>query len=157
QTSSGDLVLASNVSAGAGTNNAALVASGNLTEMGGAVTASGLIVNSGGAVTLDSPNAVTTLSGASIGAFRFVNGSTLTVGSVPAVLDVASQSGIATEGVVRIRANTGDVVLASGLGAGVCPSAITTCDAPLPPQPAAVVATAGNVTETTGFVTASDL
>jgi filamentous hemagglutinin family protein len=147
---SGNLVLANNISAGAGANNAALIAA-DITETGGVVRASGLIVNASGAVTFDTgPNAVGTLSGRSFGAFQFTNTSLMTVGTVPAVADVGTQSGVSAQGEVRIRTNTGDLVLASGVTAEI-PSASPIL------QNAALVATAGNITETTGVVTASGL
>ena len=152
-----NIILTGNLNAGAGKSNVALVASGDLTESGGSVTSSALILNAGGAVTFDGSNAVSTLAGASVGAFRFVNGNALTVGTVPQVVDVPLQSGVVTEAALRVRTNSGDLVLASGVVAGGCPSAVTTCDAQPPPQPAALVATAGSVRETTGSVSASGL
>ena len=62
RTTTGDLNLANNVSAGSGASNAALVATaGNASEIGGIVTAAGLIVNASGAVTFDGNNAVIAL------------------------------------------------------------------------------------------------
>jgi filamentous hemagglutinin family protein len=155
-TTRGDLTLSQNVNTNGG--SVALVSIGNVTESGGIISASALIVNaSGTAVNLDGVNAVSTLAGASAGTFQFVNGNALTVGSVPAVLDVASQSGVLALGATRIRANSGDLALASEIVTGGCPTIVTTCDAPSLPQPAALVATTGNATETTGTVTASEL
>ena len=105
-----------------------------------------------GAVTFNNPNAVSTLSGSAGqglqgAAFQFVNTGALTVGTI------GNQAGVSATGEVRIRANTGDLILASNVTAG----ANFSVSGPSR-QPAALVATAGNVTETTtGLVTASSL
>jgi hypothetical protein len=106
QTTGGDLTLVGNVTAGGGSNNAALSAmAGNAEETGGTVTASGLIVDASGNVAFGItengnsasyglPNSVQTLTGTAGGVFGFLNGPALTVGTVPSVANVASQSGV---------------------------------------------------------------
>jgi filamentous hemagglutinin family protein len=117
RTNAGDLTLAKDISAGGGKNNAALVSAGNAVEAGGIVTASNLIVDAvgnvffgitetGATVALGRPNDVGTLAGRAGGIFGFLNGPALTIGTLPVVLDVAAQSGIAAS-----PAATGDVLI----------------------------------------------
>jgi filamentous hemagglutinin family protein len=114
-TTSGDLTLARNINANGG--SVALVAAGNAVEGGGTVTASNLIVDAAGnvffgitetvgTVVLGAANDVGTLSGSAGGIFGFLNGPALTIGAVPATLDVAGQSGIAAS-----AAATGDALI----------------------------------------------
>jgi hypothetical protein len=132
----GDLIVAGNVTAGAGNKNAALVATtGNASEQDDpVVTATGLIIDapagnvsfgiSGGTVFPASANAVGTLAGAAGGSFAFLNSSALTVGTVPSVVDVASQSGITasstTAGDVLVQTNNvgQSLTLAGNITAG---------------------------------------
>jgi hypothetical protein len=114
-TTSGDLTVAQNIDANGG--SAALVSAGNAVEAGGNVTASNLILDAvgnvffgitetGGTVTLGVPNDVGTLAGSAGGIFGFLNGPALTIGTVPAILGVGAQSGIAAS-----PAATGDVLI----------------------------------------------
>ena len=114
-TTSGDLTLAQNIDAGGG--SVALVSADNAAEAGGIVTASNLILKAagnvffgitetGGTVTLGLPNHVGTLAGRAGGIFGFLNGPALTIGTVPAILAVAGQSGIAAS-----PGKTGDVLI----------------------------------------------
>jgi filamentous hemagglutinin family protein len=132
----GDLTVAGNLTAGGGSNNAALIASaGNATETGGTVTASGLIVDAAGnvsfgivetgsTVALGNANSVGTLAGTAGGSFGFLNGPALSVGTVPPVVDVASQSGIsaspATSEDVLVQTNSvgQQLTLAGNITAG---------------------------------------
>jgi filamentous hemagglutinin family protein len=132
---SGDLSLVGTVTVGGGNSNAAFVATaGNITEVDDpVVTASGLIVGAagnvslgiaGGAVFPASANAVGTLAGTAGGSFGFLNGPALTVGTVPPVVDVPSQSGIAASataiGDVLIQTNNAGqpLTLAGNITAG---------------------------------------
>ena len=101
----------------------ALVSAGNVSEVGGTVTASGLIVDAAGDVAFGiqetgntaafgNSNAVGTVAGSAGGVFGFLNGGALTIGVVPSVLDVASQSGISAS------ANPAGDVLIQTNGAG---------------------------------------
>ena len=118
-TTSGDLALRQNVNANGG--SVALVSAGNALEAANAaVTASGLSVNAAGdvafgiievdgTISFGTPNNVGTLAGTAGGVFGFLNGSALTVGAVPSVVDVAAQSGVSasatTAGDVLIQTN----------------------------------------------------
>jgi filamentous hemagglutinin family protein len=129
-TTAGDLIIAQNVNANGGP--VALVSAGNASETGGAVMASGLIVDAAGnvafgtqetgnAVVLGNPNAVGTVAGSAGGAFGFLNAAALTIGTVPSVLDVATQSGIsASAGDVLIQTNGAgqQLTLAGNISAG---------------------------------------
>ncbi len=130
----GDLTLTGGVSAGGGNANAALISTnGNAVEQGnGVVTAAGLIVNAAANVTFGiatdgtgaaSPanaNNVGTLAGTAGGSFGFLNGPGLTVGTVPQVVDVPSQTGVQAGGDVLIQSNnTGQAfTLAGNVAAG---------------------------------------
>jgi hypothetical protein len=105
-TTSGDLALSGNVSAGSA--NAALVAAGNLTQTSGVVTAAALLAQGSLAVSLNSSNAVGTLSGsAKAGSFAFTNGQTpLTIATVPAILGQASQTGLSATGDVQVTSGS---------------------------------------------------
>jgi hypothetical protein len=114
-TTSGNLTLAQNVDANGG--SVALISAGNVVEAGGNVSASSLILDAagnvffgitetGGTVTLGVANDVGTLSGSAGGIFGFLNGPALAIGTVPAILGVAGQSGIAAS-----LAKTGDVLI----------------------------------------------
>src|SRR5205814_1321331 len=118
-------------------------------------TASGLIANAASSAALDNANAVGTLSGRAGTTFAFTNASGLTVGAVPAVLGVGSQSDLATTaGDVRLRTTTGNLVLASNVCAGV---SAASCASTIGGNNAALVAAAGSVSESGGFVSATAL
>jgi hypothetical protein len=64
------------------------------------------VTEAGTMVTLGMPNDVETLAGHAGGIFGFLNGPALTIGTVPAILDVAARSGIAAS-----PAATGDILI----------------------------------------------
>ena len=112
----GDLTLSGSVSAGSGNANAALISmNGNAVEQGnGVVTAAGLIVNAagnvsfgivGGTVFPANVNNIATLAGKAGNSFGFLNGPGMTVGTVPQVVDVPSQTGVQAGGDVLIQTN----------------------------------------------------
>jgi len=120
RTNSGDLLLAKNVGAGNGSNNVALVSTtGNVTESNGAiVTASGLIIDAAGNATFASANNVATLAGrATTGSILFTDTRGLTIGSVPAVADVASQGTLSAGLNVTLTSTNGGVTILGNITA----------------------------------------
>ncbi len=154
-TTAGDLALSQNVDANGGL--AALISAGNAFETGGAiVAASGLIVDAagnvsfgisetGGTAILGSVNDVGTLAGSAGGMFGFLNGPALTIGTVPAGVDVAGQSGIAAS------AGTGGDILVQT----VDPAAPLTLAGNLTAGGRAILDTAGAFAQT-GTVSVTD-
>ena len=119
RTNTGDLTLAADVSAGSGATNAALVATtGNVTQTAGVVTASGLTVDAALAATLNGLNQVATLAGkATSSSFTFTDARSLTIGTVPLIVDVASQSGLVAGQDVALTTTSGALTVAANVTA----------------------------------------
>jgi hypothetical protein len=116
-TTSGDVVLNNAVSA-PGSNVALVSSAGNVNEASGiTVNSSGLIIDPGKSANFGSTNNIATLAGKIGGSIDFVNGPSLTVGSVPAIGNVAAQSGLTAGAAITLQTISGGITITGNVAA----------------------------------------